>query len=354
MDRKLTMILAMLVFFAALAYQISKTETDGGRIARLARIRKMMDEGRPVYNLAQEAKKAKFEHRAQRLAGLIDSLSEQIEKKTTAKPVAKKKETKKDDKKKVAKKDDKKKKKKKKAEPTQETEVAKSDDDKSSDSNDSFNASQGGGAYAEIRNQMFDPNRGPQTIEEWIAYLAGADHDRTSEFIRAYQSASMTSDIFYGVIDLMLKDPREPMRELAAMALGSTHSAPSFTKLFAIRENGKETKKVREQAEEYLANYREVAYVRYLHSIIKNRENKAASSFALSLLTDAAQTEFQRQQEGQPSGSGSGGNPQSSRANASNARVFRPFESTLESLVKSGQDEAELPLRLVREIASAT
>ncbi|MES2854823.1 MAG: hypothetical protein V4692_03115, partial [Bdellovibrionota bacterium] len=90
MDRKIILLGIVLMFLAALAYRVSHTQTaDGDRLARLARIQTMMDEGRPVYAAVQEAKKARFEQRAQRLAGLIETLAAPVVEKVVA-AVAKK------------------------------------------------------------------------------------------------------------------------------------------------------------------------------------------------------------------------------------------------------------------------
>jgi hypothetical protein len=302
MDRAKTLIIAGIGAMAALTiYGAASTKSasaDKGHKNRLARIEALMDEGGVQY------RSAFFRHKstrksAEKIAGLepaktvteVAPTAPKVDAKAeAAKKAAEKKAADEKKKKEEAAKKKKKKKKKKKSDSTQEasptqdeaaadeTEPKKEDDANAGGLNGGLSAM----PYAGFSQQ--DPNKVPETIDEWIAYLfANPTFEKTSKFIQLAQVGTVKQDVFFAVVEKMLgAEGRLP--EFGVMALGSVPTSQSFELLAAVANEPTLDEKIKIQSQQYMNTYTRIEYVRFLGPVTLSKDPLAASD-AIQLIT---------------------------------------------------------------------
>lgn len=339
MDRsKYFIILVFGVLLGAAVEYMKDVNPTSAKLARMQRLEALMDGGKVVYQpfAKRLALKSKAIHGE--VAGLEAAPVAPKTEKTIA-PAKKEDDKKKKDAKK--KKDDKKK--KKKTIKGKGTSAPDSDDSSNDDTDDSAANSPAYSGGPGIAQNGVDPNKLPETVEEWVAFLSPSpDFEKTAKFVKLFQNGALKSDIYYEVVAAMLEDERLKMRELGVMALGSTPSVRSFTMLadFSAIEQGTSAKT---QASSYMRMYTRLEYLQHLAGTF-NAGSTEATMQALKELELAATIHLK-------GGGGTGPTEQDTtpRAPASNVqRYFTQVIGPLTELAQSTQNPA------VRSTANAT
>ncbi|MCB0385109.1 MAG: hypothetical protein KDD43_06930 [Bdellovibrionales bacterium] len=125
--------------------------------------------------------------------------------------------------------------------------------------------------------------------DEWVRrVLARPSLAETTEMIKYYQSNLITAEVFYYVVEQMLSDSQERMRELGIMAGNATPSYRSFTLLAQFLQDEPFGSSVRTKANQALDRYTQLAYLNVLESVMRSQENPGIREKALSLLVDSA------------------------------------------------------------------
>jgi hypothetical protein len=288
----LGMVAALVIYGAA---STKKAGIDNGHKNRLARIEALMNEGgvkyRPSFfgrHTPSRAKLAGLEpvksvtEIAPPKAPVIDTKAEE------AKKAADKKAA--DDKKKKDDEAKKKKKKKKKDEkspdaPATDVPAANNEDDKKPES--AADAGPSGGAsglpFSAANSQ--DPNKIPETADEWIAYLfANPSFEKTSKFLQLAQVGTVKLEVFYPVVEKMLASQVGRMREYGVLCAGNLPNAQSFQLLAGLANNVALDDKTKVTAQQYMEQYTRIEYVRFLGTVASLQNNAAASNDAISLI----------------------------------------------------------------------
>ncbi|MEK7355007.1 MAG: hypothetical protein AAB250_01060, partial [Bdellovibrionota bacterium] len=309
---------------------IKDVNPQTAKLARIARLEALMDGGKVVFQPFGKRSHLKSKTIHGEVAGLEAAPTEPTSEETVA-PATKKAE---DEKKK---KDDKKKKKKKKkkktikgkGETTPETDD--SEDEAKNDSDDFSNPAYTGGPGV---SNIVDPNKIPETVEEWLAFLMPSpDFDKTAKFVKFYQNGAIKAEIYYEVVGKMLEDPREKMIELGVMALGSTPSVKSFTMLSDFTIVEKDLARPKAQAQSYMRMYTRLEYLQHLTSAFSAGSVQASMEalkqleIAIALHLKGAGTDQPTEQDTTP------------RAPASNvSRYFNPIVGALENLLATSEN----------------
>lgn len=176
----------------------------------------------------------------------------------------------------------------------------------------------------------------PKTVAEWEAYLLQAvDYSRMEHFVRAYQTAEISSETYYTVIGDMLQDSRPDMHTLALTGLAATPSQTSFDML--INESTSDPfSSARSQALTDLSSYSRLENLRFLMNIITTSRNAASVLQAIRLVQMSARNTHQTHQ-----GQVSTQSTQSQQAtNTSLARFYQPFVTVLTTTSQSAQQAA--------------
>jgi hypothetical protein len=302
MERAKTIIIAGIGAFAALtiygAAATKKASSENGRTNRLARIEALMNEGSAKYRPSFFRREVKRHVIAERIAGLepVKTVTE-VAPTAPATPDPKAEEAKKAAEKKAAdekkKKEDeakkKKKKKKKKGDTTPDASApadqsAKSDatDDKKTD-NPTAIAASGGTTMSYYAQAPADPNKMPETVDEWITYLSVyPSNEKTNKFIQLAQVNSVKGDVFFPVCEKLLSMDQK-LQESSVMALGSVMNVTSFEYLANVANEATFSEKLKNQASAYLNQYARVEYVRFAGAAVLSKDSVAANS-ALRIL----------------------------------------------------------------------
>lgn len=288
------------------------------------------------------------------VAGLSGKTTKNVKKKADAK--------KNEDKKKKAKKNAQKKKKKVKgkkkvAQETYQPETSQDTEKKKSQSGDGMQAGgYGGHAYSGARRMnQTDPNKIPETVEEWLEYLlATPDFDRVSYFNKLYQSLVVDEEIAFAVIEGLLADERPKMREYAVLVLGTNPSPRSFVYLIGVQQEEQGASKLKSQVHIYLRTYTQTRYLRELAGAMSVLEDPNATAEALHLLQIAteshlAQGSLNPTPNPNPSpnpgnNQGSGGDVGQTRTPAA-AELKRSFETFVPVLTRLAQTSADASIR---------
>jgi hypothetical protein len=296
MERAKTIIIAGIGAMAALtiygAAATKKASTDNGRSNRLARIEALMNEGTAKYR-SSFFRRALVKRHTERVAGLepVKTVTE-VAPTAPAKPDPKAEEAKKaaekkaaDEKKKKeeeAKKKKKKKKKKKAGETAQETspqdQAANDDDDEKKPDDNVGIAATGGTTVSYYGQGVYDPNKMPESIEEWITYLTTFPSvEKTGKFIQLAQVNAVKAEVFFPVCEKLLSmDSR--LQEFGTMALGSVMNVTSFEYLANIASEQTFPDKLKNQASSYMNQYARVEYVRFVGEAVLSKDSIAANS----------------------------------------------------------------------------
>lgn len=133
-----------------------------------------------------------------------------------------------------------------------------------------------------------DKNESP-TAEEWLRrVLARPSLEETTELIRQFQSNLITAEVFYAVVEQMLQDPQERMRELGIVAANSTPSYRSFTMIAQFLTDEPYGSPVRSKASQALDRYTNLAFLNVLEAVMRSQEDPGVREKALSLLVESA------------------------------------------------------------------
>ncbi len=375
MERAKQILFAGLGAMAALtiygAASTKKASTEGGRTDRLARIEALMNEGSAKYRPSFFRRAIKRHAQPERLAGLDTTKTvTEVAPTEPVKPDAKAEEAKKAAEKKAAdekkKKEDeakkkKKKKKKKKAGDTSTEEAtpgdqAANDDEEDSKPKDDPRAivSSGGLTTYSTPNQV-DPNKTPETIEEWIAYLTVSPSlEKTNKFIQLAQVNSVKADVFFPVCEkLMTLDQR--LQEFGTMALGSVMHVTSFEYLANIANEPEFTDKVKKQATAYMNQYARVEYVRMVGEAVLSKDAVAANNAITiiqrslpNLRQAAAATTSTPESTAATIGTPTSATPVVTRAPASS--VVKIYEAIVANLITASQTGVDSGVRSTSRI----
>lgn len=306
MERKVWVVAAVGFASALAIYGTSATHgqrADGGRLGRLARLEALMDEGKVQYRPSFFRKKVQVRIEKEQIAGLepvktVTEIAPPAVKDDAAKKAADKKAADEKKKKEDEAKKKKEKKKKKKGEKGGEaiTPAPSSDKDEKKPSDPSTdnggNLNPGNGAFA--GGGAYDPNKTPESIEDWLKYLTqNATFEKVTKFIQLKQIGSVKDEVFYPVIEKMITMNVGSLRSFAVMALGSTPSLPSFEALFAIGNEPSMDDKTRSSAVHFLKIYNRVDYVQILATAAGVQNNVPLNNFAISQIAETLNTNLE-------------------------------------------------------------
>ena len=357
--------LAALTIYGAASTK--KASADGGRSNRLARIEALMNEGTAKYRPSFFRHAVKRHAVIERIAGLdplktvpVKTLTE-VAAATPAKPDPTAEEAKKAAEKKAAdekkKKDDeakkKKKKKKKKAgdttpdESTSGDQVGNDDDEKKKVDPSAIATGGGGGLSNYMRNQV-DPNKAPETIEEWITYLSvNSSIEKTSKFIQLAQVKSVKGEVFYPVCEKLLSlDSR--LQEFSVMALGSVVNVTSLEYLANVAAEPTFAERLKNQASAYLNQYARVEYVRFAGEAAISKDSISANA-AIQIIERALPSlrSFASAQSTSATTAAAAtvATSTTSTARAPASTVAKIFESVLQNLTQASQTGVDSGVR---------
>lgn len=209
----------------------------------------------------------------------------------------------------------------------------------------------------------------PHNANEWEKLiLSGLDFKNVQKMIEAYRSGEITAETFYSVIDKMLGDDREQMREFGVAALGATPSAESFVNLISYTQKEATVNKARMQAQNILKSYGNLENLRLLRDVVGVDTDVTVEYFAIRVVKLSAQNYLKQastvstasgavpsQVDGGTSSSGGAtsgdrepSTESSKRATLNLNKYFLPFVAPIQKVAQSARDEN------LRASASAT
>ncbi len=150
--------------------------------------------------------------------------------------------------------------------------------------------------------------------------LSNPSLSATTGFVQSYLNGSVSSTVFYKVVDTMLKDNRAEVRGFGVLALGSTPSAQSFNELADLLKTESAGSAIRPKVDEYLNQYTALEHLDVLSSVM----NASLSAFNVVVAIDKVNVSAQKYLSNKA-------DPNYSR----NVAYFKPFIAMLETLVKS-------------------
>lgn len=204
----------------------------------------------------------------------------------------------------------------------------------------------------------------PKTINDWAEILlVQPDARLNSEFISEYLSGQITADVFYGVVELMLGDPRPEMRTQGVAALAATPSLTSFMDLAKFAQSEAYNTVAHTKTLAALSSYANPRYLHVLQAVISANSDPGAVLVATQDLNQIATLALQNAKNSPPNGSGgqpngpgtvvetggtggttqvgngSGGSqPNGQPVKSKIAQQLNPFVNLLENLLKTTKD----------------
>lgn len=174
-------------------------------------------------------------------------------------------------------------------------------------------------------------------LEEWKKrVLNHPDFKETVRLIQAAQSGEIPSPMFYKIVELMLADPRQEMKELGVLAAGRTPSFESFHLLVKVIKAENFGSRLRARAESELNAYEQPAFLPVLEKVLRGSPDVFAVVLATRQLEDSAKiyltTKYSRPAPG-PNTPQATKNPY--------IPTFERFVLVLQELAKSGNDPQE-------------
>lgn len=172
-------------------------------------------------------------------------------------------------------------------------------------------------------------------LEEWKKRVLNyPDFKETVRLIQAVQSGELSSAVFHKIVELMLADPRQDMKELGILAAGRTPSFESFHVLVKVVKSENFGSRLRVRAEAELNAYEQPTFLPLLDKVLRNSPDVFAVVWATRQLEDSAKTyltaKYMRPVPGQTQATK---NPY--------VATFQKFVLVLEELTKSGNDPQE-------------
>lgn len=262
-----------------------------------------------------------------------------LKKAHTFKKVKKKKK----DKKKQAKKDKKKKKKKKevkvaeedseyrKLQNSQPIDPAQSKDASASDDNSYV----GGGFVATTGPQNINDTSLPLDAQEWIDYILNSPSlTKVTKMIDYYQTNLLSAEVFYAVVNVMLEDTRDELRDFAILALGSTPSTTSFKLLVDINGSNVFNGFLKSKAASRLTNYQSPSRFNVLHGVMGMGSNNL--NYVSAAVKELRWSTEKYISSRDPSDTSSREMPKYQ------SRLFKGFTQVLENIIKENPNSGEL------------
>lgn len=179
-------------------------------------------------------------------------------------------------------------------------------------------------------------NKNPYAdLEFWRReLLTHPDLAKTRRFIQYYQDGTVTADIFYKIVAMMLGDSRVKMKELAVLCAGMTPSTMSFAVLAEVVKKTNSGDSTRSYAETFLARYGDLDKLKYLQSILRSPPSNFAALLATKKLDDSAQTNLAANKNKPPK------NPTPQNVNQhSNSGYYKPFVLILQGMIRGTDQE---------------
>lgn len=128
-------------------------------------------------------------------------------------------------------------------------------------------------------------------LEEWKARLLNQPNFKeTVRLIEAAQSGQISSVLFHQLVDLMLNDPRDAIRELGVLAAGRTPSYESFHQLVKVLKRETFGSRLRARAETELNSYERPTFLPILDQVLRQSSDVFAVIWATRQLEDSART----------------------------------------------------------------
>ena len=164
------------------------------------------------------------------------------------------------------------------------------------------------------------------TLEAWQKRLLGAaDLSETKVFIDRYQKGLVTADVYYQIVEQMVADSRDDMKQLGIMCAGVTPSVISFQILAKVESGLPSDSTVRASAETYLAHYSDLTYLGILARVLRTPASDYSTVAATQRLDTSAQRYLRL----------STATPANTKSIARVALYFQPFVAILTGLEKS-------------------
>ena len=180
----------------------------------------------------------------------------------------------------------------------------------------------------------------PTTEKEWEALILGQPNKKNVEkLVKYYLTKVVKEDVFYSIIEKMLKDSRSQMQDLAVQALAATPSSKSFATLVTVAYEGTADASVKTNAQRYLLNYSRANHLPALRAALQNPASTSTTQLeALRLLNIALQGPSTA-----PQTPGSTGSPtvQPTALNPAILLSFREVLTQLQETATNGQVKQE-------------
>lgn len=182
----------------------------------------------------------------------------------------------------------------------------------------------GGGSHGEVV---------PQSASEWEEKLLKEPNAaKTAQFVRYFQSGKIKAEVFYSVMKLMIEDNRPRMRELAVKSISDIYNIDSFTLLVRAVQNEADPD-IKTRIETSIQYYALPSNVRHLAGAFDDEVEPQVSYVAMELLRQSIETHL-RGQTASPSNDTDPRIP----ATASLTRIYTSFVPTLAELSQKSTD----------------
>lgn len=173
------------------------------------------------------------------------------------------------------------------------------------------------------------------SLDEWATkLLSRPDLNETKKFIEAYRMSTVSADIFYKIVNMMIEDSRAQMKDLGVLCAGMTPSVMSFQILAEIVRTTPTSDSLRQSADGFVNNYSDLNNLYVLERVL------AAPSTSYSTILAAQKLEASAQRYLSPELNKPPADPsQAATAQHSNSSYFQRFVSLLEGLQRSPDQE---------------
>lgn len=179
----------------------------------------------------------------------------------------------------------------------------------------------------------------PQTVQEWMERLTNpVNKDNLDKLILSFQSGLIAGDLFYTVVDELLKSDDSQIQDMGLIALGSTPSGESFGRIVNFIEAQGESK-IAATAREVVLNYKKLELIavlnQQLYSVDPAIQFQAAlliRDSALDLLKDRPQTDPNTPPTTPPTNPARG-------ISSRDLRIFSQPMASMQQLLASGQTQ---------------
>lgn len=128
-----------------------------------------------------------------------------------------------------------------------------------------------------------------RTLEQWVQYiLSNPTASRVNEFINLFNKNKISANIYYAVIEKMLSDERETVKDFAIVALSATPTLQSFFVLSEIANDDNYSVKHKQMAKDAIVvSYTSLAQVNLLNQSLHSDEAIIVMQAAILIKTSA-------------------------------------------------------------------